>query len=85
MAQFNDRKWRRDQLLKENKFVCWSGTYGKDVFRKMKGITIAKDLADSMKITRDLKSKHGNARALDLDNFKEDFPKSYAKLNHPLK
>ena len=85
MAQFNDSQWRRDQMLYENKFVCWSGTYGKDDPRKMKGITIAKDLADSMKITRDLKSKHGNARALDLDNFKEDFPKSYAKLNHPLK
>jgi len=78
MAQFNDSKWRRDQMITEGKgYFVWSGTYGKDDPRKMKDLIYVNDLDASIKMSNKHNSKHGNSRAMIDYEFKKKFPKAY--------
>jgi len=58
-------------------YYVWSGTYGKDDPRKMKDLTYTKDLKKSIEVSKKLKAKHGNSRALRGLEFQKEFPKAY--------
>jgi hypothetical protein len=68
-------------LEKDTGYYVWSGTYGKDVPKKMKDLHYVKDLKASMKATQKNKAKHGNARAMIAYEFEKQFPKAFKSLN----
>ena len=61
-------------------YYVWSGTYGQDKPKKMKGFQYVKDLKSSMKATQDNKKKYGNARAMIAYEFEKEFPKAFKAL-----